>query len=117
MSILESKYISQTRPYSQKELIKMHENLFKELKIGNTYVYFNNSCDHFYFKKDITNKKNSICLVCKKLKEIQQQNLLETAHKLIYEYNNNFLNKTSPVKLTYNLFDIENIYYKWIYKN
>jgi len=115
-SILELKYISPTRPYSQKELIKMHENLFNSLKIGSNYVYFNDSCYHFYFTKESLskNKTSPTCLVCKKIKETKK-NLLETAERLIEEYNKNFL--TKPEKLSYNLIDIENIYYKWIYKN
>lgn len=112
-SILEIKYISPTRPYSQKELLKMHENLFNSLKIGNNYVYFNDSCCHFYFTKESAKNKTT-CLVCKKIKETKK-NLLETAERLIEEYNKNFLNK--PEKLSYDLIDIENIYYKWIYKN
>ena len=111
MSILEMKYIPPSRPYSQKELSIMHENLFKQLKIGNNCVHFEDSCRHFYFRKD--SLKTQSCLVCKKLKETRP-NLLETAERLIEEYNKYFLNET---KLSYNSFDIENIYYKWIYKN
>ena len=111
MSILELKYIPPTRPYSQKELLKIHENLFKELKIGNNYVYFEDSCHHFYFTKEIN---KAPCLVCKKMKETKK-NLLGTAERLIEEYNKKFFIK--PEKLSYNLIDIENIYYKWIYKN
>ena len=111
-SILELNYISPARPYSQKELMKMHENLFNSLKIGSNYVYFNDSCCHFYFIKE--SDKNKTCLVCKKIKETKK-NLLKTAETLIEEYNKNFLNK--PEKLSYDLIDIENVYYKWIYKN
>ena len=116
MTILELKYIPPTRPYSQKELLKMHENLFNSLKIGNNYVYLDDSCYHFYFTKSVISNKNksSLCLVCKKMKETNK-NLLGTAERLIEEYNKNFFKK--PEKLSYDLIDIENIYYRWLYKN
>jgi hypothetical protein len=114
MSILELKYVPPTRPYSQKELSKAHDNLFNSLRLGDNYVYFSDSCNHFYFTKEVSRNKTSPCLVCKKLKETNA-NLRETAERLIEEYNKRFINK--PEKLSYDLIDIENVYYKWIYKN
>jgi hypothetical protein len=70
----------------------------------------------FYFTKSVISNKNksSSCLVCKKMKETNK-NLLGTAERLIEEYNKNFFKK--PEKLSYDLIDIENIYYRWLYKN
>ena len=100
MSILELKYIPPTRPYSQKELLKMHENLFNSLKIGNNYVYLDDSCYHFYFTKSVISNKNksSLCLVCKKMKETKD------VKDKITEYCLDFIKKDEVKKELKNLF-------------
>jgi carbonic anhydrase/acetyltransferase-like protein (isoleucine patch superfamily) len=104
-------HVSKFAKIGSGNLIEAFAKISAGAKIGNNCVHFEDSCRHFYFRKD--SLKTQSCLVCKKLKETRP-NLLETAERLIEEYNKYFLNET---KLSYNSFDIENIYYKWIYKN
>ena len=114
MSILLSPYIPQKRPYSQKELFKMHIDILNEFKLTEE---FTNICEkHIYYKKESVSKNykySKSCLACKKLKQMKE-NEQRQVDTMINEYNEKF--STFPEKLTYDLIDLENVYYKWLYR-
>jgi hypothetical protein len=119
-SVLEIEYIEPSRPYSKNELINMRNKLYTNLRIGNVIAAHNN-CHHFYYvkqnsrkEKDILNEKKSDCgncSVCWKLNKTPK-NLRCKAEDLIEIYSKNFYNE--PEIYTYNLFDLETSYYKWL---
>ena len=51
MSILESEYVEQTRPYSQHELADIRTSLYKQLRLSKEKAY-HSKCKHSYFVKE-----------------------------------------------------------------
>lgn len=122
-SVLESEYVEPTRPYSLNELSYNKENLYKFLRIGKTRAH-HKKCGHFYFVKENGRKEKDIiksgssdtgyCSVCWKLGKIPRHLKLR-ARNLIDLYSKNFYEE--PKYLSYDLLDIETVYYKWLYEN
>ena len=58
-SVLESKFVEQTRPYSQDELNDMRNKLYRSLRLGETTAR-HNRCNHFYLVKQNGRKEKEI---------------------------------------------------------
>lgn len=123
MSILESVYIEPTRPYSNDELKDMETRLFSYLKLSDIKAY-HTKCNHFYLVKQNGRKEKEIqeqssnknignCSVCWKLKSTPE-NLKDCAYNLIDEFYRVFT-IDGDNKLTYDSFDLENVFYRWLY--
>ena len=123
-SVLESEYIEPDRPYSQKELIKERDKLYKDLRIGNITAN-HTKCKHFYLvkkngrkEKEIieNNENNDIgnCSVCWKLSKTHKR-LKDDAYNLVYNYIQVFFK--DPELLTYGNIDLEKTYYRWLYED
>jgi len=121
-NVLLLKYEQPTRPYSKLELKDMQNNLHKRFKLSDKFV-FHTKCNHFYLvkensqkEKDIISDNNNIdignCSICWKINNTSKH-LKNSAKDMIYHYSTQF--KNEPVSLTYDLFDLENIYYQWLY--
>jgi superoxide dismutase len=120
MSILESEYIEPTRPYSQHELSDMRTSLYRQLRLGKEKA-FHRKCNHFYFvkengrkEKEIKENSNNIgnCSVCWKIMNTPTE-IRHKAYDLTKAYTSEF--GSDPEFLTYSLYDIENIFYRWLY--
>ena len=120
MSILESDYIEPARPYSQDELRDMRLNLYRQLKLGKEKAY-HHKCRHVYIVKENSKKEKEIqsnsvdignCSVCWKLSKTPL-GIRNRAYDLVKAYNSDF--STDSDHLSYNLYDLENIYYRWLY--
>jgi len=120
MSILESDYIEPTRPYSQDELRDMRLHLYRQLKLGKEKAY-HSKCRHTYIVKENSKKEKEIksnsgdignCSVCWKLSKTPSS-IRNRAYDLIKAYNSDF--GIEPDYISYNLNDLENIYYRWLY--
>jgi hypothetical protein len=120
-SILDSVYIEPTRPYSQKELQNMRLELFKELKLSETQA-FHKKCKHSYYvksngKKEQDIKENNVngnCSVCWKFNKTDT-NLKNKADNLIDVYMKHV--KELPSEYTFDTYDLEMVFYKWLYKD
>ena len=119
-SILDSDYIEQTRPYSQNEFKDMRYRLYNEFRLGKTRAS-HSKCKHFYLvkkngkkEKEIQNNSENIgnCSVCWKLSKMPND-LRYKADDLIKAYTNDF--QEEPIKYNYNLYDLENVFYRWLY--
>ena len=118
-NILESEYIEQTRPYSNDELSDMRNNLYKKLRLGNNRAT-HKKCNHFYLVKENGKKEKEIiengnhgnCSVCWKISRTDN-NLKYKASELVNAYSYEFYEE--PKNFTYNLYDLENVYYTWLY--
>jgi hypothetical protein len=122
-SILEIPYVPANRPYSQNELQDMQISLYKQLKLGDVYVHHKN-CNHFYLtrKNGVKEKKiledpnvETNCSVCFCLNKTPRH-LLDTAYNVCEEYFKRF-DKNNPNKLTYNMVELENVFYKYLYQD
>jgi len=122
VSVLESAYVKQQRPYSENELKYLRENLYKKINIGTIKAY-HSKCQHFYFvknnsrkEKEIKEKNNSEnvgnCSVCWKINKTEKR-LKNNAYDLVDSYCNGFYN--NPENYNYNLLDLENGFYTWLY--
>ena len=120
MSILESEYIEPTRPYSQNELGDMRLTLYRQLKLGKEKAY-HSKCKHFYTVKENSKKEKEIkdnsknignCSVCWKINKTPNE-LKHKAYELVNAYSSDF--GKEPDYLTYNLSDLETIFYRWLY--
>ena len=121
LSALEKEYIPQNRPYSQDELENMRLNIHKTLRLSDVMAKHN--CNHFYLVKSGGKKEKEIieselanignCSVCWKLKNTPKH-LKNMADDMISIYFSAF--ETKPEYLTYDLVDLENIFYNWLYK-
>lgn len=121
---LDSKYIPQTRPYSQDELTDMRLNLKRKLRLGDVIANHKN-CGHFYYTKKggrketeiLTNGYDNInCSVCWRLKTTHpNQQCISTG--LVDDYISKFSSDISQKYLTYDNNDVENIYYSWLYES
>lgn len=123
-SILNTTYVEQSRPYSQKELKYLHDRLYNELRLGNVYAY-HKKCRHSYATKVNSRKEKEIqskndpdvgnCSVCWKLIKTEKQDK-EKARYMVDSYQDMLYNyQACPERLTYDMIDIENIYYRWLY--
>lgn len=121
-SILDSEYIVPTRPYSQNELKYLEENLYKNIRLGDSKT-FHSKCGHFYYVKENSRKEKEIkeknitedignCSVCWKLHKTPDY-LKDKAYDMVESYCKSFY--TYPEKLTYSLIDLEIVFYKWLY--
>ena len=122
LSILESAYIKQERPYSENELKYLRQNLYKKVNLG-TIKSYPSKCEHFYFVKNNSRKEKEIkeknstenignCSVCWKINKTEKR-LRKNAYELVNEYCNSFYNDNE--EYTYNLLDLENSFYTWLY--
>jgi len=121
-SILQSKYIRPTRPYSSNELIERREKIYKSLRIGKTKAS-HKKCGHFYNvrengrkEKDIIEQQNPNCGNCSVCwKFFKTPNYLKnSATQLIECYEKKF--SEDPETLDYNNIDVESSFYTWLYK-
>ena len=119
-SILDSDYIEQQRPYSQDEIKDMRNRLYRDFRLGKEKAH-HEKCRHFYFvkkngkkEKEIQNKSENIgnCSVCWKISKTSKD-YKNKAHDLVNAYCFEFYE--DPAHISYSLFDIENIFYKWLY--
>lgn len=121
-SVLESAYIESTRPYSQDELKKMRQNIYRNLRLSKIMAH-HKRCDHFYLVKLNGRKEKEIimqkskdvgnCSVCWKLGNTSV-NIAYKAHNLVQEYCDTFYE--DPKYLSYDKVDLETIFYKWLYE-
>ncbi len=121
-SILESKYIEPTRPYSQLELSSNKEKLFKMLRLSDVKAC-HEECGHSYHVKKHSHKEKSInqtndsdsgnCSVCWKLKNGHPK-LRNMAMNLVDLYKWKF--EKEPEYYTYDNIDLLSTYYKWLYE-
>ena len=119
-SVLESEFMELTRPYSQNELQDMRKKLSRNMRLGKT-VARHHRCSHFYSVKHNGRKDKEICesgsedsghcSVCWKLSKTSRH-LSDKAQDLVYNYTKEF--KVEPKYLTYDLIDLESVYYKWL---
>lgn len=122
-SILESEYVPPNRPYSQAELLDNREKLYNNLRLGTTKAWHSN-CKHFYYvkqngkkEKDILNSDNNDsgnCSVCWKLNKCSGDEK-RRAINIVEQYSNAFYD--DPKYISYNLSDLENIFYRWLYED
>ena len=119
-SILDSDYIEQTRPYSQNEFSDMRYRLYNEFRLGKTRAS-HSKCKHFYLvkkngkkEKEIQNNSENIgnCSVCWKIAKTTKD-YKSKAHDLVNAYCFDFYEE--PECINYALFDIENMFYRWLY--
>ena len=121
-SILESEYTGPSRPYSQNELKYLRENLYKNLRLGKERASHSKCC-HFYYVKENSRKEKEIletnrsenignCSVCWKINKSKPY-LRNKAECLVESYCETFYKE--PEKYTYDLLDLETIFYKWLY--
>lgn len=126
---LESTYFEPTRPYSQKELAYLRKDMRHKLKLG-SHLLLHSKCKHFYYLKNNSRKEKEVveqnkhvdignCSVCWKLSKTPRH-LTNTAYNLIddislSELRNEVDNHEEKVKLSYDLLDLETVYYKWLY--
>lgn len=130
---LEQSYKEATRPYSQKELHITEDRLYKYLKLGDSVAY-HSDCGHFYRVRINSKKETSIkesngkdcgnCSVCWKLKNTERhlQKLALTVASSFTEskINGSPYNKEvsrEEAYLTYDLIDLETLFYKWLNEN
>ena len=122
LSILESPYIKQERPYSENELKYLRQNLYKKVNLG-SIISYHSKCKHFYFVKNNSRKEKEIkeknstenignCSVCWKINKTEKR-LRKNAYELVNEYCNLFYDDNE--EYTYNLLDLENSFYIWLY--
>ena len=101
LSILESKYVPQQRPYSENELKYLRENLYRKVNIGTIKAY-HSKCQHFYFVKNNSRKEKEIkekntsenvgnCSVCWKINKTDKR-LKKSAYELVDTYCEIFYN-------------------------
>lgn len=119
-SILESEYSEPNRPYSQNELRDMRFSLFRRLRLGKERA-FHKKCNHFYYVKENSKKEKEIknnsddignCSVCWSVSKTPN-NLKDKAYNLSNAYMSQF--ESEPNFLTYDLCDLEDVFYKWLY--
>ena len=119
-NILDSEYVKPNRPYSQDELNDMRNALYRQLRLSKDRA-FHSKCKHLYNVKENSKKQKEIyennddignCSVCWKLSKTPEASRYK-AYDLIRVYNLEF--KYEPTRLDYNLCDIENIFYRWLY--
>lgn len=122
VSVLESAFVKQTRPYSQSELRDSRNSLFRSLRLGENIVY-HDKCGHMYLTKQNGRKEKEMletgkadvgkCSVCWKISKTPHY-LQDKAKNLAYNYCNTFSN--TPEFLSYGKMDLETVYYKWLYE-
>jgi hypothetical protein len=121
-SVLQSEYIEPIRPYSQNELNDLRFSLFKKIRLGKEKAY-HKKCGHFYYVKENSKKEKEIkensdnignCSVCWSLSKTQN-NLKDKAYDLVGIYTKEFY--SDPVNMTYDLYDLEDVFYRWLYSN
>jgi len=121
-SILDSEYKEQTRPYSQNEIKDMRYGLYRELRLSKSKAS-HSKCRHFYLvkkngkkEKEIKNNSENIgnCSICWKIAKTPKD-YKDKAHNLVNAYCFEFYE--DPPNMDYNLFDIENTFYRWLYSD
>lgn len=116
-SALDTKYIPQTRPYSQNELQDMMNTLYNSLKLGN-HKAFHAKCGHSYFVKKYGKKETEIkeqntcgnCSVCWKIHNSDQK-------RRVKNMVNAFTESEKLSYLTYDNVDLKTVFYKWLYED
>jgi hypothetical protein len=121
MSVLENKPAKSYRPYSQKELENMKNDLYKKIRLGEIMAN-HSSCGHFYFvkkngrkeKEILENKSNDVgnCSVCWKLSKTPKK-LKDNAYDLVEDYQHTHNNKQTL--LSYYLIELLQDFYTWLY--
>jgi hypothetical protein len=121
-SVLESKYITSTRPYSQNELKDMSKNIHNRANLGKKMAK-HSKCGHIYITKTNGKKEKEMiqqnscdvgkCSVCWKISKTPNI-LRDKAKNLAQDYYNTFNNNINF--FSYQKVDLENAYYKWLYE-
>lgn len=120
LSVLEKPPVEPDRPYSQKELSFMKQNVLRKLHLG-TQMIAHQDCGHFYYAKINGRKEKEAkesntcdvgnCSVCWKLNRTPRR-LRKNAIDLVNDYCHYF---ATDVNYTYNLVSLEADYYTWLY--
>lgn len=119
INVLDTEYVAPSRPYSQNELNDMRNNLYRQIRLGKEKAT-HNKCNHFYLVKENGKKEKEIrengnmgnCSVCWKLSKTPVE-LKYKALDLVKAYCTDFYNE--PLQFSYGLYDLENVFYKWLY--
>ena len=122
-TILENEYIQPKRPYSQNELKENRQKLYRDLRLGKRIAH-HRRCEHFYIVKQNSRKEKEMqengtcdignCSVCWKINKTPKH-LHDKAAHLINSYNEVFYQ--DPKYITYNIINLENLFYRWLYEN
>ena len=129
-SVLLSKYVEPSRPYSQKELRSMRHKNLKKLKVSREKVTHSDS-KFFYFCKRFGKKEKEIlqrktdnienynvdvgnCSVSWKLRR-SQEDLQDTAYRMVSDYMYHFKTFDKDTRLDYYMVDLEKVFYTWLY--
>ena len=122
-TLLESKYVEPTRPYSQDELKQARQKLYRNLRLGKMMAH-HRRCNHFYLAKQNGRKEKEMreqnsndvgnCSVCWKIGKTPD-NLRDRARGLVQAYCDAFYKE--PKYLNYDKVDLENVYYRWLYED
>lgn len=119
-SILLEPYVPMSRPYSKDELLDMRKTLYDEIKLSECKA-FHKKCRHKYHvkvngkkEKEIKEKKfSNNCSVCWKIKNMPDE-LKNFSFNMVNVYMKEFFHE--PDVYTYDSFDLENVFYTWLYK-
>ena len=122
-SVLETSYVEPDRPFSQKELKYLRDNLSTRMRLNNSIRCHHKKCNHFYLVKQNGRKEKEIldtksqdvgnCSICWKLKRTPEY-LCPTAKDILSIYYNNFY--IEPKLLSHGIVHIENVFYTWLYE-
>jgi hypothetical protein len=122
-SVLELDYVSPKRPYSQNELTYLRNKLRRDLRISSIQSK-HAKCGHCYYVKENSKKAKEIlekndpdcgnCSVCWKLFKTPKS-LKSNAMSLVNEYMRYLEEDDESIKQTYDMIDVENCFYKWLY--
>jgi len=122
-SILLSTYKDIDRPMSKDELKDMRKKMYNDLRISEITTS-HKKCKHRYHvkingRKETelkNNKNNNNCSVCWKAKNMPEE-LKDISYDMIDMYMRNFYYEDSEdFNYNYNLYDLENVFYTWLYK-
>ena len=121
-SVLEKGYSQAERPYSDNELENIRSKCQGKLRIGEVHIH-HSRCGHRYFARSGGKKEaealeaDSVdvgnCSVCWKISRTPRH-LKRHAKDLVYNYTT-YLSET-PERWTFELVELENMYYIWLYK-
>jgi hypothetical protein len=122
-SVLLSKYKEIDRPLSNDELKDMRKKLYDDLKISEITT-LHKKCKHRYHvesngkrETEIKNNKiNNNCSVCWKVKNMPEE-LTDLCYDMVDAYMMKFYNEDKEgFCYTYNMYDLENVFYTWLYR-
>lgn len=123
-SILHTKWVPPSRPYSQIELSKNRDTFFEKFHISLEYIT-HEKCGHSYYVKENSKKFRELqecdyetrdignCSVCWKLRNTPHP-MKKLASHFVNLYTENFFNMEE--RLSYFDTTVERIFYIWLYR-